>query len=153
MVWRYLRFLGCGPEEAEDLTQETFVSILDKPLHRFGDAGARAYLRRVAKNAYLKRLERTHRRSEIDLDTAEAAYDWYRGDDGGAATTAALQQCLTDLSDQARQALTLRFAEQLDRPAIAARLGIGSHGVKSLLQRSYARLRACIERRLRHEQA
>ena len=61
----------------------------------------------------------------------------------------AFDACLADLSPQARRALALRFADKLPRTELAARLGIGTHGAKSLLQRSYARLRLCIERRLR----
>lgn len=150
-VWRYLRFLGCAPAEADDLTQETFVRVLDKSVQRFGDDGARAYLRRVAKNAFLKHVERKGRAPEIELDAAEAAFEWYRRDDDGESTRAALDACLEELSAEARLALSLRFAEQLDRRSIAARLGIGEHGAKSLLQRTYARLRTCIERRLSHD--
>jgi RNA polymerase sigma-70 factor (ECF subfamily) len=153
MVWRYLRFLGCDAEEASDLTQETFVAVLDVPIDRFGDSGIRAYLRRVAKNAFLKLRQRAARRREVELEVADLAYEWYRGDDEGARVTAALTACLADLPDRARRALALRFAERLDRRALAAQLGIGAHGVKSVLQRSYARLRACIERRLRDAEA
>ncbi|MCA8944347.1 MAG: sigma-70 family RNA polymerase sigma factor [Planctomycetes bacterium] len=153
MVWRYLRFLGCDDAEARDLTQDTFLRVLDRPIDRFGEGGTRAYLRRVARNAYLRSLERAARRPVVDLDVAEAAYEWYRGDDEGESTRDALDACLETLSDQARRALELRFGERFTRDAIAAELGIGAHGIKSLLQRSYARLRVCIERRLSHEPA
>ena len=149
MVWRYLRFLGCSADEASDLTQETFLAVFGRAVDRFGAAGTRAYLRRVAKNAMLKRRARDARRREVDLDTAELAYEWYRRGDEGESTAAALRACLDELTPSARRALELRFGERLDRGALAVRLGIGPHGVKSLLQRSYARLRVCIERRLR----
>jgi len=29
-VWRYLRVLGCGVAEADDLVQETFVTVLSR---------------------------------------------------------------------------------------------------------------------------
>ena len=151
MVWRYLRFLGCRPAEADDLTQDTFLAVLDTPVSRFGTGGARAYLRRVARNAFLKHVQRTERRLEVDLEAAEAAYEWYRGDDEGQRTGRALDECLATLPAPARHALALRFSGRGDRDALAAQLGIGAHGVKSLLQRSYAQLRACIARRLRHE--
>ena len=87
------------------------------------------------------------------VETAEAAYEWARGEDEGASTQAALEACLGELSDQARHALALRYGEELERSAIASRLGLGIDGVKSLLRRSSARLRACIERRLGNEHA
>lgn len=149
MVWRYLRFLGCDPDRASELTQDTFVSVFGKDVHTFGEAGARAYLRRVARNAFLKQVTSARQRDELDFETAVAAYDWYRRDDEGESAMAALDACLEELGAKARRALSLRFGEKLDRNALAERLGIGAHGVKSLLQRSYARLRVCIERRLR----
>ena len=30
-VWRYLRFLGCDRPLADDLTQETFLAVLETP--------------------------------------------------------------------------------------------------------------------------
>ena len=153
MVWRYLRFLGCDHATASDLTQDTFLAVHGKDVGRFGDDGARAYLRRTAKNAFLRRLEREARAPQVDLEIAESAFEWFRGDADGEHTLAALRQCLRDLSDQARTALELRFGERCDRKAIAARLGIGEEGAKSILQRSYSRLRVCIERRLRDEPA
>lgn len=147
-VWRYLRFLGCAPVLADDLSQETFLRVLDGRLSDRGPEVARAYLKQVAKTLFLKSRERDARRREVDLDTAEAAFEWYAREDGGDGARAALAQCVEELVPRARKALDLRFAERLDRDAIAARLGIGAHGAKSLLQRTYARLRACIERRL-----
>ena len=150
-IWRYLRFLGCSPPDADDLTQETFLAVLDRSIDRFGGDGARAYLRRVARNAWLRRLERNGRLNLVDFEQAEAAYEWYRGDDDGDATRAALQRCLDELPERSKHVLDLKFADRLDRDAIAARLGLGALAVKSVLARAYARLRTCIERRLRDE--
>ena len=36
-IWRYLRALGCDSAQAEDITQETFLNVLQKP---FQDLGA-----------------------------------------------------------------------------------------------------------------
>ncbi len=151
-VWRYLRFLGCEPGLADDLTQETFLAVVERPVHRFGESGARAYLRRVARNFYLKDRERRGRRpTELDLESAENAYAWFEGEDAGEQSLAALRVCLGQLAPAAREALSLRYSDKFERPAIAAALGLSTHGVKSLLQRSYARLRVCIERRLSRE--
>ena len=30
-VWRYLRLLGCAPDLADDLVQETFLQVLRRP--------------------------------------------------------------------------------------------------------------------------
>lgn len=148
-IWRYLRFLGCEPGDADDLTQETFLAVVDRPVHRFGEGGARAYLRTVARRFFLKlNIDRRRTTAALDVTLADQAYDWYRGEDDGATALAALQACLQTLSDPGRRALTHRYADGLERGAIAERMGLSTHGVKSLLQRSYAKLRACMERRL-----
>jgi RNA polymerase sigma-70 factor (ECF subfamily) len=149
-VWRYLRFLGAGEAEADDLCQDTFLRVVDRRLNRFGAGGARAYLRRVARNLLIKLRARSGSLPTApEFDVNEAAFEWYRGDDDGESTRAALRACLAELSDSRRHALELRFRDDLDRSEIAVRLGLSTHGVKSLLQRTYARLRACVERRTR----
>ena len=155
-IWRYLRFLGCDPGEADDLTQETFLAVARRSIHRFGRGGARAYLRTVARNFFLGSLgPRGRRRATVDLETAEAAFDWYRAAEErtGESDTMmlALRTCLAELSDRARTALDLRYRDELPRGDIAARMGLSTHGVKSLLQRSYARLRVCVQRRTQHD--
>ena len=149
-VWRYLRCLGADPIAADDLTQDTFVAAWGKALQRCGGDGAGAYLRRTARNLWLKAVGR-RRVASVELEVAEAAYAWFRGDDEGAEMLAALRACLDSVPAPARRALDLRFAQRCDRAAIAAELALSEEGVKSLLQRTYARLRACIERRLRDE--
>jgi len=153
MVWRYLRFLGCGPELAMDLTQDTFLRVIDVPVDRFGDDGASAYLRRVAKNVFLRRLEREGRRHEVSLESVDAAWDWFRREDDGASTMQALEACVAELPARSRRVLDLRFGRGLGRDAIAAEMAIGGFAVKSLLARTYARLRVCIERRIRDDEA
>ena len=147
-IWRYLRFVGCTPNEADDLTQETFLAVVDRPLHRFDDGVARTYLRRVARNGFLKLRQSQRRRATAEMELGELAYEWYARTDDGAQVLDALRACMADLGETARHALTLRYVEQLRRRDIAGRLGLTAHGVKSLLQRSYGRLRACIRWRL-----
>jgi RNA polymerase sigma-70 factor (ECF subfamily) len=147
-LWRYLRFLGCAANEADDLTQETFLAVLGRPLHCFGPSGARAYLRRVARNGFLELRQRQAREPASNSSVHEQAFDWFCGSDDGERMLAALRHCTDTLRAPAREALTLRYVERLDRQRIAARLGLSIDGVKSLLQRSLARLRVCIQRRL-----
>ncbi len=64
----------------------------------------------------------------------------------------ALRLCLRGLTPASRTALELRYTGGLDRRAIAERMAMTTHGIKSLLQRSYARLRVCMEMRLHHDQ-
>ena len=147
-IWRYLRFLGCSPSEADELTQDTFVAVVGRSLHCFGAPAARAYLRRVARNAFLKHRQNARETSTEDLDALDSAFDWFVREDDGEHVLAALRSCLERLDARGREVLKLRYTDQMDRSAIGKRLGLSAHGVKSMLHRNYARLRTCLQRRL-----
>src|SRR5438552_15470141 len=79
-VWRYLRVLGCSPELAEDLTQETFLAVLQRPFTDNGPAATSAYLRQVAKNLYISHQRRAGRYTLVeDVDAFDAARDRWAG--------------------------------------------------------------------------
>jgi RNA polymerase sigma-70 factor (ECF subfamily) len=148
-VWRYLRALGCDSALADDLTQETFIKILERPFEEVHDAATGAYLRRTAHNLFvsLKRKEG----KVAELGSAEAiAADWSRWTehDNGEELLAALKACLDGLTDRARRALEMRFRDHRSRPEIAAALEISEHGAKNLMQRAKQQLRECIEGKL-----
>ncbi len=176
-VWRFLRVLGCDPAEADDLTQETFLAVLQKPFHDFNRSATAGYLRQVARNLFIdsrRRASRTVPASNIpasdisamdnstgELDELEATWvRWAEGHavndshagayhDDGAELLQALQRCLQALTGRARQALDLRYRDQLPRAEIAARLGISEDGAKNLMQRAKRQLRTCIEGSMR----
>ena len=176
-VWRFLRVLGCHPAEADDLTQETFLAVLQKPFHDYNHSATAGYLRQVARNLFIDSRRRAARMvpatdisatdiSAIDLSTAEldereatwvrwaernAGKDNHAGEnnDNGAELLQALQRCLQALTGRAREALDLRFRDRLRRVEIAARLGISEDGAKNLMQRAKQQLRTCIEGSMR----
>ena len=83
-IWRYLCFLGCDPAEADDLTQETLLVLVGRPLADLGPAPTRGYLRKVALTEFLKARKRQRIRSwSGDLEIAERACDLFCGDDDG----------------------------------------------------------------------
>lgn len=48
-LWRYLRYLGCEPALAEDLVQEVFLAVWQRPFEDRGPADAvRAALAKLA---------------------------------------------------------------------------------------------------------
>lgn len=148
-VWRYLRFLGAAPGEADELTQETFVAVWQRPFVAPDAARTKAYLRTVARNLFLKRVRRT-RQEPVHVDLADVEADWQRfaGEDDGESWLLALRSCLQDVTPRVREALELHLAAGLTRKETGARLGMSEDGVKSLVQRSRQQLRECIERRL-----
>ena len=150
-IWRYLRCLGCNTSDAEDLTQETFLAVLRRPFEDRGKATTAAYLQTVARNLFLK-SRRTERQrtaqSDAELEASESTWRSLCDDDGGEAYLAALRECVGTLDGRSRDAVRLRYREGTSRSEMAARLGISTDGIKSLLRRVRGLLRECIERRM-----
>ncbi len=147
-IWRYLRYLGANDNLAEDLLQETFVAVWNKPFELRDPASTRRYLCTVARNLFLmaKRRGRAHSHFD-DLDEADAA--WHQlAADGGQEYIDSLRQCLDELTERSRQAIQLQYYDGQPRQVIGARLGVSTEGVKTLMRRTREQLRECVERRL-----
>jgi len=145
-VWRYLRALGCDPSQADDLTQETFLAVFERPFEDYHPAATAAYLRRVAHNRFISQKRREGRWQEVaDLDAIGQLWERTPESDNGEALLDALRQCLTSLTERARWALQMRFRDRLSRMEIAANLEITEHGAKNLMQRAKKKLRECVE--------
>ena len=150
-IWRHLRFLGCAPDEADYLTQETFLSVLARPFEDRGPQAAAAYLRTVARNLLLNRRRRPGAFASLeDMQDAEEAWTSRIHDDTGEEYLQALRDCLETLSARARQALELQYRDGLSRTRIAEAVAVSEEGAKSLLQRSKEALRGCVESKVKH---
>ena len=148
-VWRYLRMLGCDAASADELTQETFLAVLQQPFADYHPSATAGYLRTVARNLFItmqRRLTRTV--PLVDVDAVDADWERWGANDNGEAMLVALDECLKTLTDKSREAIKLRFREDQSRAAIAAALGMSEDGAKNLLQRAKQQLRECIGRKL-----
>ncbi len=153
-VWRFLRYLGCSPSLAEDLTQETFLAALEKNLVDLGHRAASAWLRTTARNLFYMQL-RTDHRNPVRCEGRKMESYWSESvaEDQGDRYHAALELCLQGLDGEHRQALAMRYGESASRTEMAQALHIGEAGVKALLRRLRAKLKHCIQSRLRLEAA
>jgi RNA polymerase sigma-70 factor (ECF subfamily) len=148
-VWRYLRSLGCDQHEAEDLTQDTFLKVLEKPFQEMGEASARSYLLRVAKHQLIDRRRREGR--SIAVENIEQIEEfWNRhgkitGQNDQQDLIDTLKHCLEGLTSRAQTALRMRFEDHSTREQIAEALGIGPHGAKNLMQRAKQQLKQCLD--------
>lgn len=148
-VWRYLRFLGAAPVEADEITQETFLAVWRSAFVERDDAATKGYLRTVARNLFLKRLRSAARApARVPLDTLEDEWRAFAGDDDGEQWLLALRHCLGDVTPRVRTALDRFYADGCTREQLAKELGMSEDGIKSLLRRSRELLRECIERRI-----
>ena len=148
-VWRYLRMLGCDVMEAEDLTQETFLNVLQRPFDDYNPAATAAYLRKVAGSLFITARRRSGKVTTVEnIESLENSWRSWAGEDSGETALAALRECLALLTERARWALAMRFQDKLPRLEIAAALEITEHGAKNLMQRAKQQLRLCIEKKL-----
>jgi len=149
-VWRYLRALGCEAALADDLTQETFLAVLQRPFQDLGPAAVAAYLRKIAFNLHISHHRRSGKVVAVEnLEEIDAAWSRLAPEDNGELLLEALRDCLQGLTQRARQALDMRFRDHESREAIAAMLEISEHGAKNLMQRAKRQLRSCVEKKLK----
>ena len=146
-VWRYLRAIGCPPHLADDITQETFVAVLDRPFEQLSAQATASYLRRVAFHLFVTVKRRENRVSVTDeLDLLDRDWTrWAGSDASGNEWIDALRECFKRLTPRAQTSLRMRFADKATREQIADELKITEHGVKNLQQRAKAQLRACLD--------
>ena len=148
-VWRYLRAIGCDPALAEDLTQETFLRVLQKPFAVYDDTATAGYLRRVAYTLFVSHYRRHAKSVGVgDFEAFEETWSYWVRDDSGAEMLQALRDCLQNLSPRVREALRLRYEDQIPRAEIGHRLQMSEHGAKNLIQRAKKKLRECVQRKV-----
>ena len=149
-VWRYLRALGCDAAQAEDLTQDTFLAVLQRPFQDINPAATAAYLRKTAFNLFISHQRRAGKVTAVEnVEELDRTWLQWAGHDGGEDLLEALRDCLQGLTGRARMALEMRFRDNSSRDEIAAALEITDHGAKNLMQRAKQQLRECIQKKLK----
>jgi RNA polymerase sigma-70 factor (ECF subfamily) len=148
-IWRYLRAMGCETSLADDLTQDTFLAVLQRPFQEVSRAATTAYLRKTALNMLISHERLAGRvRATEKIELLDQTWTRWAGDDDGEAVLMHLRECLGYLTERARLALEMRFRGEHSREEIAAALEITEHGAKNLMQRAKQQLRDCIERKI-----
>lgn len=80
-IFNYVWRLNGSPDEAEDLTQETFLKVHSE-LPNLREAGQfKFWLYRIARNEVYQKLRRTKRRTEVSIDNVEIQYFEFLADD------------------------------------------------------------------------
>jgi RNA polymerase sigma-70 factor (ECF subfamily) len=149
-VWRYLRAIGCDAAAADDLTQETFLAVLEKPFEHYNDAATASYLRRVAYNLLVSAKRKDKKLQVVeDVEEFDTCWEDWAGDSHGEERLEALNECLQALTERARWSLQMRFRDKLSRAEIAAALEITEHGAKNLMQRAKQQLKDCVDRKIK----
>lgn len=148
-----------GDADAQDATQDAFVSVA-RSIHAFaGESRLSTWLHRIVVNAALMRIRAQSRRPDRSVDeaTLEAASAGAARPDATCAATDRVAQGelrrmvreeVARLSEVNRVVLVLRDLEGMDLREIAALLGIGLTTVKMRLHHGRRALKAALEPRL-----
>ena len=159
-IYAVLFHLAESPEEAADLTQETFLSALKSIRNFRGDSELKTWLFRIAVNHSRNRFRWWKRRKRDKTSSLDAAIgdsdvtlsDVLRSDMPDPEETAirseraaALETALRELPEQFRTAVILCDVEGLAYEEIAATLEINLGTVKSRIARGRCMLREMLK--------
>ena len=164
-VWRYLRFLGCDQDQADDLTQECFLGMLDANFEYRDAPSTSAFLRLVAKRLYLNLMKRPEQRKRVevqdydglaapkrDSEVDEASSVWERfANEYGDVRIHAFEECFKKLRGQDREVIEAKYRDSLPFEEVALQLGLTQGNAKVIASRGIEKVRNCIEERLKNE--
>lgn len=137
--------------DAEDVLQDTLVSVADHLREFEGRASLASWVFMLARTACARRRRGVKNRPHLPEEAAgerPAQEDSPEDAAGQAQLRAALERALSALSDEHREVLLLRDLEGLSASEVADSLGISVDAVKSRLHRARASLRNAIDAEL-----
>jgi RNA polymerase sigma-70 factor (ECF subfamily) len=142
-VYRYTLVLLRNPEDAEDVTQTTFLNAYRAFGRGERPRNARAWLIAIAHNVCRQRFRTASRRPlEVDLDDDAAAR---AVPDETAPTAAEIRRALDQLAFNQRAALVMRELEGRSYAEIAEVLSLSVGAVETLVFRARRALREQLE--------
>lgn len=143
-------------EEAEEVSQDTFVKIY-KHLEKFkGDSKFSTWVYRIAYNACLDRIKTYKKnRNTVGIDqftenqvkTLETAFDLMERSDREKS----VKECLKRMPEDDAVIITLFYFEELSLAEISKVVGLDANNVKVKLFRARKRLAAILKERLEPE--
>lgn len=151
-----LRMVG-NREDAEDISQESFIKAYNSLSNFRGDASFSSWLFRIVSNTCLDHLRKIKNRQTLSLSTEnedEETEEYDIADDSFSPeellekrlTKESIQRGLEELSEEHRTVLVLREIQGLSYDEIAQMLEIESGTVKSRIARARKKLCAFLVR-------
>ena len=139
---------GASAEQAEDLVQETMISVWSKAALYAPERGSVAtWVFTIARNLRIDRLRREKISLFTDLEDYDAESDEAQPDDALSRLQedSHVARALAQIPEEQRELLILSYVEDLPQSEIAARLQIPLGTVKSRMRLAYRRLRTLLE--------
>ena len=148
-IFRYVSFKTGNSLEAEDITAEVFVKMLES-ISSFKWQGYQfsSWLFRIAHNLIVDHFRKRGRRHIVALDDAPAAATEYDPDLDRKLdvdmSMAPVQEAMKDLTDLQREVIALRFAAGLSVAETARAVGKKGNAVKALQHAGIKKLRGIL---------
>jgi RNA polymerase sigma-70 factor, ECF subfamily len=139
---------GASAEQAEDLVQETMISVWSKAAMYVADRGSvTTWIFTIARNLRIDRLRREKVNMFTDLDDFDAESDDVQQDDAmnRLQEDSAVAKALAQIPAEQRELLILSYVEDMPQSEIAARLQIPLGTVKSRMRLAYRRMKKLLE--------
>lgn len=140
--------LGTSDALAEDLVQETFLSVWRKAhLYSPSRGAVSTWIFTIARNLRIDQVRRQSNKPYEDLEAIELASDEPNGSTQleQNEVVARVSEAITRLSPEQREVVRLSFIQDMPHAQIAETLGIPLGTVKSRLRLAYERLRPLLE--------
>ena len=149
-IYSYLHVSVGNRHDAEDLTTQTFLKMLEKiNKFRWQSAPFSAWLFRIAHNLAMDHF-RASRRWQPEEDVPEPDVDESTSAETGALESIgrkSMLELIEDLSPEQQQVLTLKFVFNFANAEAATILGKTEGAIKSLQHRALASLQKQLEKR------
>jgi RNA polymerase sigma-70 factor (ECF subfamily) len=138
------------PSTAEDVMQQTFLSVYQQAASFRGEASVRTWLLTIARNTAFRLHGKTQREDLVEEPLTQLGVQAGWGSDDPEAIAiaserkGALRRAMASLSAEDQEVLILRDLEGLRGSEAAEVLGIGLRALKSRLHRARLRLAASL---------
>ena len=138
------------PDEAQDIVQETFITITAKANDFSKGSNFKAWAYTIARfkvmETYKKNKREANRLSDTVIELLAAEADEF---DKDTSASDALKSCLKKLSPKVSKMIELRYQEGWKPSKIAEAIGWTAEAVYVALSRTRTSLRSCIETQLK----
>ena len=134
-----------NPQEAEDLTQETFIQLFNKIGSFRGDSAFTTWLHRMTVNLVLMYFRKASTRSELLTEEGETPIQIVRGTENPEAMPVvdriAIERAIQQLPPGYRSVFVLHDVEGYEHDEISKMMGISAGTSKSQLHKARLKLR------------
>lgn len=148
LLFRYGRKFSDDADLVKDCIQDLFLDLWERRAHLRPDVRVKPYLMVALRRRIHRQVQRQHSQAGVAADAdllplvEFSVEENYIEDEATRRRAHALHALLNRLPTRQKEAIYLRFFEDLDREEIAQTMGVAPQSVSNLLQEALRKLRA-----------